>query len=156
MVAVLGHDRESIRCLTDFLLMDHVLPRLDGGRGSFMGLLDLVDRLRAGHLRAFAALEGGRVAGVAYGQADGDAFVVHVAFERHARAPEAAAELEAVIARVTGCRRIVGYIPETNRPARLFARRCGARDCGIDPGAVFADRQRGRVPCIKYEKEIAE
>lgn len=93
--------------------------------------------------------------GFVFGWIDGNGYYeCHLAFSRFADAMECAKMCEAVLREDNpGVRGIVGYIPDRNRAARMFAKRYGCTDNGIRQNMLFY--KNGAVePCREFRKDF--
>ena len=104
----------------------------------------LMDGIKTGEVQAYGVFEvnGDKAedfCGLCFGWITADGYYeVHLAFDRGVDTMACARLCEAEIqGHNPGVKGIVGYIPDKNRAARMFAKRFGCRDNGINKDKIF-------------------
>lgn len=141
---------ETLRLLSPFFGKAHIQKALDDRWRTCYGIFNLFRGIRSGVIRVYGVFEmddGGvarRFCGFEFGCPDetGEAFEHHACWDRHVDAAECATlckeAMKAEYAREgKRMKYAVGYIPESNRAARLMALRAGCKDLGIAEDKMF-------------------
>lgn len=132
-VRKLPADRKTIEIMSEFLLLDHVMPELNHYRRTLPGIYDLFRLIETGGYGVFGAFDKDfRIVGISWGtMVDHETFEVHFAFMRGVDTLTACRFMRDEIKRHYGARYICGNIPECNRAAIILTRRLGFKDHGL-------------------------
>ena len=146
---------DAVEIISQFLLMPHVLSRLNQNIRSLPKMYKLLKAVEIGNIGCFIAQdEVGTIIGISWGyMVNATDWENHFAF---ARKTDALAGCRAMIEQLKlcyGARRIIGNIPECHKAAKLLTRRLGFADFGLTENIHITDDDR-EYPCRKFILEI--
>ena len=153
---------ETLSLLSDLWTEEHIFYSLDHRLKTFHGAHLLFSKIESGTVRVYGAFTcNGEVCGIFFGcteEKDPLMFSAHVAFLRGVDTVACESLIERAIAEdyehegVT-LKGLCAYIPEHNRAAKLFARRTGGIDHGIDLTKTFLCGNQ-EIPCRTFIKVL--
>ena len=103
----------------------------------------LMDGIKTGNVQVYGVFDvvNGKAedfCGLCFGWISDGYYECHLAFDRGVSALECARLVEPVLRENNpGMKGIIGYIPDRNRAARMFAKRYGCKDAGIRQDKLF-------------------
>lgn len=154
---------ETLRFVSDWFWTPEIRAAMDERFVSdHYTVYHLMDDIRTGKVQVYGVFETDpsedrclEFDGFIFGWITADGYYeCHLAFSRFADAMECSKLIEAVLKENNpGVKGIVGYIPDRNRAARMFAKRYGCTDNGIRQNMLFY--KNGAVePCREFRKDF--
>ena len=152
---------ETLRFVSDWFWTSHVRAAMDERFVSdHYTVYHLMDDILKGDCKVYGVFETKDdlclgFDGLVFGWIDKDGYYeCHLAFSRYADAVDCAKMIEAVLREENpGVRGIVGYIPDRNRAARMFAKRYGCKDNGLRRTMLFY-KEGAVLPCREFRKDF--
>lgn len=154
-IKLIPNDLTTAQVISSFLLDPDIFDYIDNYLRSFIGIYQLITHINQGVIHAFAVvLDDNTISGISWGNIVDNNFYAHVAFRRHVQVQESCKLMENIIIEKLNPEKLIGWIPETYRWAKLNALRIGMKPKEIVPDVFFYDKENTPIECREYVKEL--
>lgn len=156
--AKLPPNSETAYILSRFFLVRHIYAAVDEKLKDIFSIHRLLTKVENGDCPVFCGYnDNGDIAGVCYGEMEGEYFCVHVMFDRNIDAVSYSRLFEKLIkehyvSNDIPFKGIIGCPAVSNRAALLFCKKMGYKEIGFSDKVLIKDNEE--IPCRLFRKEF--